>query len=298
MNPEELLEITSKTPTVAFHKFVLLSKGRFNDLFCFFEGKDCQYYSLRIKQYVRRNYHPISCGNKNTVLETFMLFESSSDYKNHRKAFFVDTDFDVKINNSNIYETPCYSVENLYANGQVLSEILKNEFGLCEEDKEFKILMGIFEENQNAFNNYTLLFNGWYAALKDKKRREGLRSTKVNLDDKLPKNFIVLKIGFISSRYDLQRIKEFFPDAINVTEDEVNRSIEELKKSDLNFNLRGKYQLWFFCSFLQFIINDANKEKHILSKTTKFNADRGHMISNLSQYALTPDCLIEYLSHF
>lgn len=298
MNPIELLELTQVTPTVAFHKFVLLSRGKSNDFFCFFEGKDSQYYSSRIKQIVQRSYHPISCGNKKAVLQTYNLFKSSDDYKSYRKAFFIDKDFDESITDSNVYETPCYSVENFYVNEYTISEVLKNEFLLTEADEEFRIALSLFRKENEVFNRETLLFNSWYSALKAKKRKEKLESTNVSLDEKLPKNFICVRIGKITSNYDLNMIKNTFPQAIEVSELEVNVEMKRLLSSDLNAMLRGKFQMWFLFNFLQFLIEDANLHNTILKIKTKFRVDKSNLCSNLSQYAYTPACLINYLSHF
>lgn len=295
MNPDELLKISKNTSTVAFHKFVLLSNGRENELFCFFEGVDCQYYSLRIKQYANENYHPIVCGNKDTVLKTYKLINEQEIYKDYKKAFFVDSDFDESIDNPEIYETPCYSIENLYANKNTLSEILKSEFALLETDSEYDTILKLFESEFELFNEKTLFFNAWYAALKKSKRMNGLKSTGVNLDEKLPKEFFCLKIGNINSNYDFEKIKQKFPDSIAITVEEVNETLNELRNSSLPFKLRGKFQIWFFYEFIQFIINDANNTKRIIKKKTKFKVDKSLILSQISQYAITPECLKLYL---
>lgn len=298
MNPTELLNLISNAPTVAFHKFVLLSKNRESDLFCFFEGKDSQYYSSRAKLITKRKCHPISCGNKKSVLATYDIFDAHSSYKNHLKAFFIDSDFDPPINKNGVYETPCYSVENLYVNSDCISEILKNEFLLIETDSQYIALMELFENELNVFSRETLLFNAWYATLKKKKRLNGLKSTCVSLDDKLPKGFICLKIGTITSNYDLVKIKATFPKAIEVTEEEVNETIKELNSPLVSQKLRGKFQMWFLYTFLQFLIDDANNSKVILENKTKFNIDRANIYTQLSQYATTTNCLESYLSTF
>ena len=298
MNPGELLKLTEEASTVAFHKFILLCKGRDTDLFCFFEGKDSQYYSSRVRQLIKRKYHPISCGNKKTVLDTFRLFKNHNDYQKYSKAFFIDRDFDESVNEELVYETPCYSVENFYANSECFTEVLKNEFSLTEEDKEFKILLSLFKKELSSFTKETLLFNGWYAALKKKKRENGYKSTGVSLDDKLPKDFICLKIGAIKSDYDLKKIRKCFPNAIEVSNEEVSNAIAQLNCIKIEDKLRGKFQMWFFYNFLHFLIEDANKSKTILKSKTKFNVDRANIYTQLSQYAITPECLESYLSRF
>lgn len=38
----------------------------------------------------------------------------------------------------NLFETPCYSIENLYVQRECLMKILQSEFGLNEIDMTFK----------------------------------------------------------------------------------------------------------------------------------------------------------------
>lgn len=298
MNPQQLIEKTQKSSTVAYHKFVLLSRGRNTDLFCFFEGNDTQYYSLRIKQLVSQNYHPISCGNKDNVLKTYKILSESPDYKSFKKAFFIDKDFDEALNNKDIYETPCYSVENFYVNNYLISEVLKNEMGLTEGDAQFHEIIQLFESEYKNFSNQTLLFNGWYCALKRRKNVEKLDTTNVSLDEKLPKSFICLKIGEIQSDYNLDRIKELFPNAIEVSEDQINEAVEILNTEKIGCNLRGKFQMSFLITFLQFLIDDSSSNKKYIPKKTKFRIDKPNIISQLTQYAVTPNCLEKYIRGF
>lgn len=298
MKPEELLKIAENSPAVAFHRFVLLCNGRENDLFCFFEGRDSQYYCNRIRTITNRNYHPISCGSKHTVLDTYKQLSNGSIYDKYLKAFFVDRDFDPPIQNDNLYETPCYSIENFYVNEECLSEILKNEFGLTEANPEYIQIIDMFKANLTNHNQSTVLFNAWYAALKERKFRENLKTTGVTLDDNLPEDFICLKIGSISSKYDLEKIKETFPNAIEVSEAEVLSKKDEFLSGATSDKLRGKYQFAFFIEFLRFLIRDANHEKQVLKQKTKFNIDKANIFSHLSQYAVTPNCLKTFLKRY
>lgn len=298
MKPEDLLKFAENSASVAFHSFVLLCKGRERDLFCFFEGKDSQYYAPRIKSISNRNYHPISCGNKKSVIEVCSWLSTHKDYKKYSKGFFIDRDFDKLLNDDNIYETPYYSVENFYVNANCLSEILKNEFGLTEAVSEYENIMSLFDKELTSYSKATLLFNAWYASLKTKKNREGHKSTCVNLEDRLPKDFLIMKIGSIHAKYDLERIRMQFPHAIAVTKEDIENELSNLNCPEINFKLRGKYQFSFFYDFLRYLIDDANNNKTILKKKTKFNVDKTNMYTQLSQYAITTDCLIRYLTKF
>jgi hypothetical protein len=291
-------KLAENSSAVAFHKFVILCNGRENDLFCFFEGRDSQYYCNRIKSITNRKYHPISCGNKKIVIDTYEWLNKQPIYNKYFKTFFVDRDFDPLQSKDNLYETPCYSIENFYVNEECLSEILKNEFGLTEVDSEFTQIIELFRSELANHNQATVLFNAWYATLKEKKAREKLKTTGVNLDDKLPKDFICLKIGSISSSYDLNKIKAYFTDAIEVTEEEVLVKQSELLFGSTADKLRGKFQLTFYFEFLRFLIEDANKNKKTIRRKTKFNVDKANIFTQLSQYAITPNCLVTYLKQY
>ncbi|QXP54140.1 DUF4435 domain-containing protein [Cellulophaga sp. HaHa_2_1] len=295
MNPKELLKRSQNSPTVAFHKFVLLHRKNKSDLFCFYEGKDAQYYYPRIKDRYGDKHHPIICGNKKSVVKVFEKVQSK--YKTIKTAFFIDSDYDNKIYEDKIYNTPCYSIENLYCSESVLARILKNEFLLSEIDNEYKTIIELFNKNQKDYHNATKLFNMWYATAKNKAKAKNT-ITNVSLNDKFPKDFVSLKIGTITSNYELKNIKEKYPDALEVSE-------EEIKEYELNVDnkkpfhqiFRGKYEIEFILTFLKFLIEDANKHKNILKNKTTLNIEKAQILSQLSQYSETPKCLIEYIKN-
>ena len=301
MTPEKLLLVTKESPTVGFHRFSLLcSKERLGDLFCFFEGvDDPKYYSPRIPIYTKRKCQPIICGNKKAVVEIQQMLKGKSEYQQYKKAYFVDRDFDPPLENKDIYETPCYSFENLYVHCDCLSEILKTQFLLPENDSKYEDIRVLFEDELKKFSQVTLLFNAWYAALKQKKLERNLPSTNVNLEEKFPKEFISLSIGFIESGYDLEKITTLFPNAISISEKEIDQKMKELEVGFISDKLRGKYQFQFFDRFIRYIIESSNgKTQPLLSKKPKFNVDKNTIYTMFSSYARTPGCLIAYLSNF
>lgn len=298
MKPEILLAQANASTAVAVHKFVLIPNKSSDKLYCFFEGKDTHYYSARIQNYFMKEYEPIICGNKAQVLHTYSYFLKTKSYNKYSKAYFVDSDFDERLNNNDIYETPCYSIENLYVNEYAIKQILKAEFFLTSGDKSFADAIKTFKDNLNKFNASVLLFNGWYYSLKKKKVKEMLKTTNVSLNDKLPKNLITFEINSISSNYDLDKINTIFPEALIVTEGEVLSCVECLSKEDLSHRLRGKYQIQFLKKILNHFIEDCNIHGSIFKSKTKFSLNEANLMSQLSQYALTPDCLIEYLKKF
>lgn len=293
MNPKELLERSRNSSTVAFHKFVLLHREFSTELFCFYEGKDTQYYFPKIDQIYNKNHHPIVCGNKKSVIETYQKIIPK--YNNLKTAFFIDRDFDDEIEQEKLYCTPCYSIENLYCSEKVLSRILKNEFMLHEIDAEYKSIMNIFKQNQDDFHNSIKLFNAWYATAKEKAKKNNT-IVNVSLNDKFPKDFAIIKIGNITSNYTLNDILEKYPESIQISEDELNEKLNYFNENCNTYVFRGKYEIEFFHLFLKYLIEDANVKNIILKKKVKFSIDNSQILSQLSQYSETPECLIQYLT--
>ncbi|WP_299670137.1 DUF4435 domain-containing protein [uncultured Polaribacter sp.] len=294
MSPQDLIEKSRNSPVVSFHKFVLFHRRYRTDLFCFYEGKDSQYYFPRINDYFGENHHPIICGNKKSVVSTFQTIEKK--YPNFKTAFFIDKDFDENIHEDKIYNTPCYSIENLYCSEKVLKRVLKNEFMLKETDSEFEKIIDLFTKNQKEHHNVTSLFNIWYATAKGKAKLEKT-IVNVSLNEKFPKDFATIKIGEFKSNYDLKLIKEKFPDAIDVNEKEIEQSLENFYTIPPEKKHRGKYEIEFFLKFLKYLIEDCNKNKKILKIKTKFKVEASLILTQLSQYSETPECLKKYIKN-
>lgn len=292
MQPRDLLN-SAKSPKVAFHRFVLLHRKHQTDLFCFFEGSDSQYYFPRINN-INENHHPIICGNKKSLLDAYDFIKTK--YPHFKTVFFADSDFDENVPKSDLYFTCGYSIENFYCTENVFNRILKNEFFLKVTDSEYITLMEMFHQRQKEFHQATALFNLWYFTAKKKAKALG-QSTNVNLDEKFPKEFITFSFDKITSNYTLEEIKQKFPGALEINEEDlVNNKAEFFSKEPI-LRFRGKYEIEFFIKYLNFVIADANVSKTILKKKTKFKIDSALVLSQLSQYAETTTCLAEFLKN-
>lgn len=269
-------------------------------MFCFFEGKDNAYYVPRIKQFTD-NYQPIQCGGREKVLEVYRLITNNREYDRYKKAFFIDRDFNnpLAARNPPIFETPCYSIENLYVSVGVFKEIIKNEFNLSEaSDRDYEICLRLFIDRQKEFHLAITLLNSWYACSIDIRNAEG-RQTGVNLGDKLPKNFITFTLEGVAANYDLAKIKQTFPDALEVTEEALNKKLSYFSNCQCHKEFRGKYEMQFLLMLIELILQDAKKTQNYLKQ--KINFSFAEKISNqqainiFSGYAETPESLIGYL---
>ncbi|MEN9611796.1 MAG: hypothetical protein RLZZ628_2610 [Bacteroidota bacterium] len=299
----ETLRKSKEKHTVAFEEFMLSTRRFSNSLFCFFEGKDNAYYVPRIKRFTN-NYCPIKCGGRESVLEVHQLITNRTEYKHYKKAFFIDSDFNkpLKPHQPPIFETPCYSIENLYVSVEVFKEILINEFhfSLISDAVLFKNCVQYFMDRQNEFHTAVRLFNAWYACLIAIRNETGTL-TGVKLDDKLPKDFVEISLQSVRSNYDFDKIKTVFPMATPVSQIDLDAKLLAFANCDAHKIFRGKYELQFLIKFIQLILNDSIRDKIVVTEKIKFafgdagNLNNEQAINIFEGYAETPNILIEYL---
>lgn len=293
---ENVRNVVDSSISVVFHRFnahcIEVNK---NKIFCFFEGKDAPYYAPRIIKYFGDQIN-FKCNNKKNVLKLYNKIKyKKNDY---HLAFFVDKDFDETIGNSDIYETPTYSIENLYCTKDALIKILNNEYYINNSDSSYNSIIELYETELTDYLNKILLFNSWYYSLKKKKKKLNLESTNVSLDEKLPNSFLSLEISNINSNYTINCIRNKFDKAIEVSDEELEETMCELSKKDLLQNLRGKFIITFLIKFIEFLTNDSKTTKVLLKENTNFLTNKNTVISHLSNYANTPICLESYIKSF
>lgn len=294
MRKEDLIRAREENANVAFVEFVQHIRQDKNGLFCFFEGKDMPYYYNKVRQVYQGNYYAISCKGKSKVLKVYELINYHQIYDKYKKGFFVDSDFDLPINNPAIYETPCYSIENFYTSPTVFSEILKHELGLTEVSESYENAMNCYQKLQHQFLEKTTLFNAWYACLKDLRNQNGTK-TGVSLSDKLPRDFINISLENIKINYDFETIKNEFPTALSISETTLNEKINQFNQVDKNCVFRGKYGFFFMLEILEKLVEDSIKGKQFIQNKIKYNITQSQGISQFAQYAETPQNLTKYL---
>ena len=298
MTPEDLIKAKEEAFSVPYQSFVLMTGSFPNDLFCFIEGKDAPYYHFRIKSDYGGDIHYINCCGKKHVLKVKELIENHSEYEPYKTRYFIDKDFDISLKGTSksLYETPCYSIENLYCSPNSVKEILKCEFQLLETDKEFTEIFDLYSKLLSDFSESILVFNAWYSLQKEKSRISGLPNN-VNLESNLPKGYITISLEKIETDYGLEKIKETFNDSLDVNQQELDNKISELRQGNIHQNLRGKFVFNFLISFIRQLITDANTkgQQKFISKKAKFNVDNKTALSTFSPYAETPECLKEFV---
>jgi len=295
---EELRKSKDK-PQVAFSEFALSTRIFPAHLFCFFEGKDNAYYVPRIKRFTN-DYQPILCGGREKVLGVYRLIMNHIEYANYKKVFFIDSDFNLPLpaHNPPIFETPCYSIENLYTSANVFREILINELHISEvSDITFETCMQLFTERQREFHDAVCLFNAWYACLIDRRNNER-KKTGVNLEDKLPKGFIEFSLQRITTKYNFETIKQTFPDATEISEEMLHAKFSDFLACEQRLVFRGKYEMQFLITFIDLMIKDSLTDQQFFKSKIDFSfyntLNNEKAINVFSGYAETPENLLAY----
>lgn len=307
MNYLESMRAGKSKEQVAFLEFMLHTDKGIIGLFCFFEGRDRPYYEHRIQQFIPlEQIHSIPCGGRDKVLKVHRLISNHSEYQRYKKAFFIDRDFNPPLATNYdppIFETPCYSIENLYVSENSFKLILKGILALSEVSQAYEDAISLFIARRTEFHEAVLLFNAWYACLMDIRNATGQKIEGLQLEDKLPDGFIKFSLESIECKYDLTKIKnkKKFSKAPELDANTLEQKMQEFRNCDKGMRFRGKYELQFMVRLIDLIIEDAGSKerKTIFKKKIQFpygGLNNEMAIVLFSAYAQTPTTLKDYLS--
>jgi len=298
----------------AFLKFTRIHKSKSHCLFCFFEGEDAKYYGFRIKESLPwLDWEGINCGGKPIVIKQVydvLKQHENPSYQQAKKAFFVDRDFDEPLSEElrkDIYETPCYSIENFYTTENCFKGILKYEFEINEFVEADKLLfqksVDYFVNTQQAFHQSIREFNAWFKVIR-KSGKELKKAGKFDSIDKLVK----VEVDKVEQRYNIDQLYSLTK--LTRERDQAGAPLDEaaLEQARKSFSepfyrcqFRGKQELGFFVEFLKKLKEDlcqSPPQYFPEERKISFQIPTSNALSTLSQYADTPECLRTYLRKF
>lgn len=284
-----------RNANVAFINFTDCHDKFDSHIFCFYEGEDGKYYNQKIKSELGENIVTIKVGNKTEVLKVWRKIKSNNHYDNVNKCFFVDRDMDdiPADKNKDLYITPCYSIENLYVTKKAFGNILQSEFSCDIYESDYHKCMTKFEELIGLFNEHILEFN----ALVLIRRNKGLNNGKVQISNIKTMSMFEITIDSISKKQKYKECITKLKNDLSVSDLDVSNAIEELKAmGDYNNLFRGKNQLDFLVKLLDILKELHNKEQFFEKKRTSVTLNlTNNRLSELSQYADFPPCLVSFL---
>jgi hypothetical protein len=295
----ELLRQSRASYVVAWLSFQKSYEAHPKALFCFFEGfDDPKYYDVRISIVMYgKLVKDLVCDGKAGVLKLRELIQSSPTYSSAWVAFFVDSDFDDNAQisvQSDIYVTPCYSVENFFVSRTAFCRLLGAEFSLKDEDScrpDFQSALKLYDSCMESFCNATNVLNGWIFH----QRRRGATMNLKNLN---VSTIVDYSLAGSVANYSIQSLETIFPNSHSLSQSEIDAWVLSIPESQRIDTYRGKYLLQCYCKFIKEIISDRNNRRpQYFSSRAKVSLTlhEGNLISQLSQYADTPPCLMEFL---
>jgi hypothetical protein len=290
--------------SVKFLEFTrIASKGKHA---IFFEGEDEKYYSIRISN-IRPDikWSGINGGGKSNVVELRQKIRAHEAYSTSSCMFFVDADFDDNseiISLSDLYVTPCYSVENLYISTDAYLRILSAEFGINDSKEDelcYANSIKAFETTKSAYLNAIKPFNLLIRELRLMEKSGDLEG-RLNINNIKFEDLVKIDLESAEKVYNEQKPSSLFPDLERNILINLNNSEKHFESLSGEQWFRGKQNLEFFRIFLEKLKTERCKKespRQIFKDkgNVKLQISKGNCISELSQYADTPACLKEFL---
>ena len=300
----DALRYSRSSYAVKLREFLRIVGRRPNAHVLFFEGQDSKYYTHRV-ELLRQELSWVgidSCG-KGNVLRLFHLISSHSQHKSAKVLYFIDRDFDEPNelpSDPRVYITPGYSIENLYVTETAFRRILRDEFGLSEHtenDNSFENCIAAFRHSLESFLDCSSQLNGW-VILQRRHEKRNPGSTKANLNSISLNRVFQVGLQASVASYTLSEIERCTNATKMFSEAEANAAATSFQKEERIHRFRGKFQAHFYRVFLSKLCDDANsttptlfsKKRHVPLKVSEKN-----MLSELCQYADTPNCLREFI---
>lgn len=303
MSRVQILKDSRQSPSVKFLEFTrVVSKDK---VAIMFEGEDAKYYSIRINAiHPDLQWASINCGGKDNVLQLREDIRNHPNYYNAPCLFFVDSDFDNNeeiANLTDLYLTPCYSIENLYFTESAFTRILDSEFKVSETNERANDFQKALSTYRNTKEEYLSKISGFNYLIKEIRRieNEGSSTGKLHINNLSFNKLLKVDLDKVDKIYNENQPEVIFPKIKPNLDIKLSNSRDYFSNISLELWFRGKQHLEFFRNFLVHLINDINSktERKVFSTKSRvgLNLTTDNCVSDLSQYADTPPCLINFL---
>lgn len=305
-NYAEKLRTARESHTVPLEAFKRMCiPGDKTRLFCFVEAAfDKRFYTMRVRTLLNEQPTTIPCSKKNNVVRIYDVLQEDIVYEKNRIAYFVDNDFDPPLKNSGIYETPCYSLENLYIIAETVQVVVEELCKISVTDKDFLTIMKLYTDLLENFVDQILLLNAWLACQRE---LYTVGSSPLHIDTTLRKYFMDLVTpdfnlsASLDSLNSKERVESIFSTAVSVDEKILSEKIDEFKSMNIPQIIRGRFLTKFMFNFFQRVpdwIKDPQSESLDKTISVKIAGDYDQFLSDITDKVLLPSCMIRYIQSF
>jgi hypothetical protein len=255
-----------------YHQFALMqSKCALDTIFLFFEGdEDPAFYIGHLLPYLGdRRYHEFVCNGRDEVLNVYELCARDGRARG-RVLYFIDKDHSDFIGSlagmSNCtYQTKSYSFENYLVCEAVFRRYWVERLRLPNYDARYEVHVNLFHALYQSFVARMKLLT---AIILLGRGIDGGKPIKLNLNNVRLERLLRLDFSTGSVHW-LAGAGKHFIDASDCCESRMRISVEDIKKvcrkylqsADPKGYIRGKYELWFFLKFLEFISRRLSDRK-------------------------------------
>lgn len=290
--PEGLLSHANTTVTTSLLRFMRkVSVYHEHVIYCIVEGYDLPYYNVRIEAISGEKCEFIEANGKKNVIALYNIIKSRPEYSNLKQLYFVDQDYDTNESiPDDIYITLGYSVENFYVSKNSYIKILEGIFHIDITNPKFSKCEKLFDDRLKDFIYAVKDFCAWYRFI----RINGIRAS-IRLGESFPSEYAKIEIsGIQRENYSIVDLNNAYPDVPDVTQEQLD---QELTNID-TMSIRGKYVLQFIESIISFLVKDSKNGKIYSDSKIEFESNRKTLLTRLSAYADTPDCLRKYILNY
>ena len=291
----EYMREKRRTAETGYIKFVEARQYHKTHAFCFYEGEDGKYYNMRIARAFGDQFISFVAGNKNEVIKLMHKIKSSGIYTDVCLMFFVDRDFGPSLvdTDEDLFETPCYSVENFYTGEQTFCNILQAEFGLNISEADYGKCIEAYKRGLKEFCRLMIDFNSLVCY-----QHWCCPCTVYRFNQIKTSQLVELRDGKVEWAPRYEEKIEGIKAALHPDEKIMERIKTELSKvEDPNQVFRGKNQLDFLTQMVKYFKEQNRKGGYFSEKhdTVHINISENRL-SELSQYAMTPPELTAFVA--
>ncbi len=301
------LRIARNESAIAYHLFLL--KYPRPGIYTFFEGEgDSSFYANPIRGFNSHNLplFQFDCNGKEDVLNTYRKIDEKSSHFSEtsqtRILFFVDKDYDDLLGKNafeafNIFVTKFYSVENYIVSESMLQVVMEDLFNFNNTHFDFEIIQNKFLTELDKFYELILPITAWIIYLKKSEKRINLKDIKLTnflkFGEDISLDYVDTELSIILEKISLSLGVEPEPNAITYCKD----IIIELQQHDPKQITRGKFELWFFVSFIKLLAASLKREVLADHQNLKTHLDIGvgNALHILGPRAVIPEELKEFL---
>lgn len=269
----DYLKSAAKSSTSVYTKFLQQYKFGDSGLHIFYEGKDDpSFYSNYIERYrsKKQRVYYYRANNKKGVYHNYSQVDWTQ-YKKNRVLFLVDKDFrdilnETYPNDTNIFETKYYSIENYLVTKSMFARSLRELLSIDDD----KTINKITREFIIQLNNFHIEIMPVIALI--------LYFRENNLNANLNQIDLSKVFEFKVKVKRKRNIKEFLEKSMDTPNTapwkEVLKHVRTLHEIDNSkYFVRGKFEMWFFIKFLNSLPEILNCDRKKGEPKIKLNVN-------------------------